>query len=113
MLEWSAEKIAQLKTLDEVKSLRDNATQRGNAAVVTLCETEIACRKPTTIKRPRSEGPVIDREGQYVSEFHFVCPNKSEVQNDGSGFIRSGTWVVAETNAEAAVKYGSLIVLHV
>ena len=113
MIEWTAEKIAQLKTVEEVKSLRDNAAKRRIVNVVNLCEADLRLRKPPQVRQARLEGIGEIRTGQYVSEFHFVCPNESEVKNDHSGFIRSGTWVVAEANAAAAVKYGSLIALHV
>jgi hypothetical protein len=113
MVEWSAEKIALLKTIEEVKSLRDNAEKRGNTEIVDLCKVELDRRKPV---RPKGLARVRDQEsraGQYVSEFHFVCPNESEVKRDPDGSIRTGTWVVAAANAETAVKYGSLVALHI
>lgn len=112
MIEWSAEKIANLKTVDEIKSLKANATKRAEDTVVEMCEAELRRRNPVKPKRPAKEKSAEDRTGQYVQEFHFVCPNESEVKKDAAGLIRSGTWVVAEANAEAAVKYGSLIALH-
>jgi hypothetical protein len=113
MIEWTAEKIAQLKTVEEVKSLRDNAAKRGIVKLVDLCEADLRLRKPPQVRRARPEDVEELRTGQYVSEFHFVCPNESEVTKNQDGSIRTGTWVVAAANAEAAVKYGSLVALHV
>jgi hypothetical protein len=112
MVEWPAEKIAQLKTLEEVKSLRDNAAKRGNQTIVDLCEADLIRRKPPRIRTLRPEGADESRAGHYVSEFHFVCPNELGVTRNQDGSIRTGTWVVAAANAEAAQKYGSFVALH-
>ena len=112
MIEWTAEKIAQLETIEKVKSLRDNASKRGNQAIVELCEADLLRRDPPRLKQQRPEGTDENRAGHYVSEFHFVCPNELDVIRNSDGSIRSGTWVVAETHAEAAQTYGSLIALH-
>jgi hypothetical protein len=112
MIEWPAERIKELK-IEQVKSLRDNAAKRGNQVVVDLCDAEIARRNPPRVKQPRIVGANEDRSGYYVSEFHFVCPNELDVEPMQNGLVRTGTWVVAAKHAEAAVRYGSKIALHV
>jgi hypothetical protein len=112
MIEWTDERIAQLKTIEEVKSLRANAARHGNQAIVERCEADLRRRNPPRVRQPRLAAEDQDRAGQYVLEFHFVCPNESEVKKETDGTIRTGTWVVAEKHAEAAVRYGSLVALH-
>lgn len=111
MVDWTAEKISEL-TVDKVKSLRDNAAQRGNQSVVNLCKADLARRNPPRVKQPRPGGERESRAGYYVSEFHFVCPNELGVTRHEDGRIRSGTWVVAEANVELALRYGSTVALH-
>jgi hypothetical protein len=112
MIEWTAERIAQLETVEEVKSLRANAAKLGNQAVVERCDADLHRRSPLRVRQPRLEAEDQDRADQYVAEFHFVCPNESEVKKEPDGAIRTGTWVVAEKHAEAAIRYGSLVALH-
>ncbi len=112
MIEWTAETIEKLKTIEEVKSLRDNAAKRGNRTVVELCEADLLRRNPPRIKRLRPEEGDENRAGYYVAEFHFVCPKETGVTKHSDGSIRTGTWVVAEANAEAARRYGALVALH-
>jgi hypothetical protein len=110
MIEWTAEKIAE-KSIEEVKSLRDNAARLGSQAIFDLCEAELARRKPTRIKRaPKNLDE--SREGYYVSEFHFVCVNEQGVTRNQDGSIWTGTWVVAAAHGEAALKHGALVALH-
>ena len=112
MTEWTTDRIAQLKTTEEVKSLRANAEKRGNQIVVERCDADLRRRNPPRVRQSRPEREDQDRAGQYVSEFHFVCPDEAEVKKELDGTIRTGTWVVAEKHAEAAVRYGSLVALH-
>jgi hypothetical protein len=113
MVDWTAEKIAQLNTIEKVEALRDNAARHRNQTIVELCEADLARRNPPRIKQPRLPASSEDRAGHYVSEFHFVCPNESEVERTQTGLVRTGTWVVAAAHAEAAVRYGSKIALHI
>ena len=53
-----------------------------------------------------------NHSGQYVSEFHFVCPREDGVTRNQDGTIWTGTWVVAEEQAANALKYGSIVALH-
>ena len=53
-----------------------------------------------------------NRNDQYVSEFHFICPSELAVTRNQDGTIWTGTWVVAEEHAERSAKYGSLVSLH-
>jgi hypothetical protein len=111
MIEWTKEEIEK-RTSDEVKALRDNAARRGNQQIVELCEAELVRRKPVRVKTTRPEIPDENRDGYYVSEFHFVCPNELAVRRNPDGSIWTGTWVVAAAKAEAGQKYNSLVALH-
>lgn len=109
MTDWNAEKIAALPT-EQVKSLRENATKLQHQSIVALCEAELKSRKP--VKPSKAATSYGSRSGQYVSEFHFVCPDELGVSTNPDGTKWTGTWVVAQDNAKAAEKYGSLVALH-
>jgi hypothetical protein len=53
-----------------------------------------------------------NRSGQFVSCFHFVCPEEKEVTRNQDGTIWSGTWVVSEENAEMSLRHGGHVALH-
>jgi hypothetical protein len=110
MIKWTKEKIAELST-DEIETLRENAAGRNGHGIVELCNEELAHRKPIRVKKD-SVNKSEDRSGQYVSEFHFVCPNELDVTRNEDGTIWTGTWVVDETHAENALKYGAVVSLH-
>jgi hypothetical protein len=97
-------------TKEEIKRVRERALKQTANDLVVLCDAELEKRKPP--KKPKSEQTRIGRAGQYVSELHFICPEESEVERNSSGLMTTGTWVVDEAHAEAAVKYGSLVALH-
>ncbi len=109
MIEWNSEKVANLSD-KEIKSLRENASRRGAEELITLCDDVLASRKQP--KKAKTGSEYESRVGQYVSEFHFVCPNELSVARNADGTIWSGTWVVAEEHAIAAEKYGSTVALH-
>jgi hypothetical protein len=110
MTVWTPEELAKRNT-DDVKTVRENAAKRGRSDVVALCDTELENRKPIRSK-PRGSGSERSA-GQYVSEFHFVCPKEQGVTRDADGMLWTGTWVVAEENAIEAQTYGSLVALHI
>jgi hypothetical protein len=110
MIEWTKENIAARST-GEIESLRDNAAKRGRQDIVQLCDEELMRRKPVRVRKV-SKGFNEDRAGQYVSEFHFVCPDELDVVRTEGGTIWTGTWVVAEKHAENAVRYSALVSLH-
>ncbi len=106
---WTRESLSK-RTVEEINRVRERALKQSVNDLVALCDAELEKRKPQ--KKPKSEQVHINRAGHYVSEFHFVCPQESEVERDTSGSMRTGTWVVKETHAEIAVKYGSVVALH-
>ncbi len=110
MIEWTKEKVA-ARSNEEIETLRQNAAKRQRQDIVELCNEELARRKPARTKKGSSNANP-DHRGQYVAEFHFVCPNELGVIRNQDGTIWSGTWVVAEENAENAVRYGALVSLH-
>jgi hypothetical protein len=49
---WTADKIA-TRSVDEVKSLRNNAEKAGAVDVVELCDADLLRRNPPKVKAPR------------------------------------------------------------
>ncbi|MBN8958955.1 MAG: hypothetical protein J0H17_20695 [Rhizobiales bacterium] len=106
---WTAEALSARST-EDVKAIRENARRKENHDVVRLCDAELERRKSP--KKPKVHRGVISRADQYVCEFHFVCPNELGVVKNADGTLWTKTWVVAESHAEAAVKYGACVALH-
>jgi hypothetical protein len=109
VVDWNEDKVSALEA-EQVKSLRENAARLGQQKIVELCDIELKKRKPA--KLLKSSAINETHSGQYVSEFHFVCPGELGVTTNPDGTKWSGTWVVAEDNAEAAEKFGSIVALH-
>jgi len=109
MAQWTREQIARLSN-DQIETLRGNAERLGRQEVIDLCDEELYNRKP--IRAKDTVNVRDDRRGQYVSEFHFVCPSELGITRNQDGTIWTGTWVVAEEHAERAVRYGAFVSLH-
>jgi hypothetical protein len=110
MVDWTKGKIAGLST-DEIETLRQNAAKRERQDIVEICKEELTNRMPVRTKKS-SDDVSVGHRGQYVSEFHFVCPHELGITRNQDGTIWSGTWVVAKEHAEKAVMYGALVSLH-
>jgi hypothetical protein len=110
MVGWTKEKLSELSS-DELESLSENAKRLQKQDIVDLCNDELANRAPVR-KGKRAGIGGEDHTGEYVAEFHFVCPNELGVTRNPDGTVWTGTWVVAEEHAEAAVTYGSYVALH-
>jgi hypothetical protein len=108
-IEWTSDEIAKRST-EDLQSLRKNADRLGRQEIVALCDAELSSRKPTREKRPKRIGE--SRAGQYVTEFHFVCPKEQGITKTHNGQIWTGTWVVDPAHAKTAEDYGSLVALH-
>src|SRR5579872_3954123 len=108
MAAWSTERISKLSN-EELASLRENAERLGHAEISRLCFEEQIHRKPVRVK---DASGVIDHDGQYVAEFHFVCPGELGVIRNQDGTIWTGTWVVAEDHAANAITHGAVVSLH-
>jgi hypothetical protein len=106
---WTSEKLAS-KSKEEVKTVRENAIKHNAQEVVELCDTELSRRAPpkkqaATKKRGNGHNPVIG--------YHFVCrPQEKGVIRNSDGTVWSGTWVVAEIQAEQSLKVGAYVALH-
>jgi len=110
MVQWTREQIVRLSN-EQIETLRENAERFGRHEIIGLCIEELSKRKP--IRATKNTVNVRDdRRGQYVSEFHFVCPSELRITRNRDGTIWTGTWVVAEEHAERAVRFGSSIALH-
>jgi hypothetical protein len=109
MVVWTPEEIAK-RTTAHITALRENAHRQKREDIVALCDAELEKRKPT--RQSRIAKGDNRKTGQYVSEFHFVCPNELGVTRNPDGSIWTGTWVVAEDNAIDAEARGSLVALH-
>jgi hypothetical protein len=109
---WTPEEIAKRST-DQIKTIRENAARKNRDDIVAMCDVELANRQPA---RPRKQSALpadaARRRGQYVAQFHFVCPKETGITQGTDGLTWTGTWVVAEGHAIDAQKYGSLVALH-
>jgi hypothetical protein len=110
-IEWTADQIAKRST-EEVQSLRKNADKLRRQEIVALCDAELTHRKPTPMKTLRTKRSDENHIGQYVSEFHFVCPKELGIKREDDGLIWTGTWVVSPAHAKTAEDCGSLVALH-
>jgi hypothetical protein len=107
---WTKEKIARLSD-SEIESLRSNAAKVDRLDVVAMCNDELEHRRSP--RTGSSSKEISDgHNNEYVSEFHFVCPNELGVEREKDGMVWTGTWVVAEEHAENALKYGAIVALH-
>jgi hypothetical protein len=111
MVDWTRERISEL-SLEDVKSLRENATRRGETAIIERCDAELAARAPVRQKSPRVKGPRESHRGQVVIGYHFVCPREKGVTTNPDGTIWTGTWVVDKKWAERSSKIGAYVALH-
>jgi hypothetical protein len=110
MTDWTAERIGGLPT-EGVKSLRDNAIQRGASHVVELCNAELTKRSAANKKSTRVD-PQESKHGKTVLGFHFVCPREKGVTTNTDGTFWTGTWVVDKNHAEQGLKHGAYVALH-
>jgi hypothetical protein len=76
---WTSEKLAE-KSLETVKMVRERAIAKANNELLVLCDNEIARRSPP--KKPASQ---LDRKGQPVRGFHFVCKRDRGVVHNPDG----------------------------
>jgi hypothetical protein len=108
-LEWTADKIAGL-TVDQVKTLRDNAAQRKVQTTVDLCDADLARRRFPPGRAGNSFKQI--HTGEPVQGFHFVCPSEKGITRNPDGTAWTGTWVVDKNHAERAVRIGAYLALH-
>jgi hypothetical protein len=105
---WTKEKLTE-KTTPEIKRVRENAVRQGANDVESLCNEVLASRIPP--KRP-SQGSK-QRTSIPVIGYHLVCrPEEKGVTRNNDGTVWSGTWVVAEKQAERSLKAGAYVALH-
>jgi hypothetical protein len=97
-------------TLNQVKTLRENALKLNASDIVGLCKSEIARRRAPKKVKAQIAG-TISRD-RPVLGFHFVCPRAKGVERI-QGTIWSGTWVVKIDHARRALQFGSYVALHV
>lgn len=108
-MEWTAEKIADLKT-NEIKVLRENAAKRSAQKTLDLCDAELTRRR--AIRTKRSNSFKQTHIGESVHGFHFVCPTEKGITRNSDGTVWTGTWVVDKHHAECAMKIGGYVALH-
>ena len=111
MNDWTPDRIAALST-DQIKSFRKNAFDRGAVQIVEMCDSELLRRAPA--KRPPTlTGKKKGRRNDPVIGYHFVCrPEEKGVIRNSDGTVWSGTWVVAEVQAEHSLRAGAYVALH-
>jgi hypothetical protein len=106
---WTAEKIAELDSA-RLKTLRENASQKGAVELVALCDQEIDSRGLKGRSDRTSAGkPEI---GDIVTEFHFVCRADRGVILNQDGTFWSTSWVAAEDVVKKSIRFGAKLALH-
>jgi hypothetical protein len=108
---WTIEKIKELKT-NALERLLENARRMGAEDVVSLCEEELAHRKPKKSGAQTTRTPSKSNRGRTVIGFHFVCDREKGVTSNPDGTFWSGTWVVDVAHAERAPEVGAYLALH-
>ena len=109
MIEWTSEKLAD-HSPEQIKALRENALKRGNAEIVALCDAELARRSPPkklvkkASRRGSDRGPVLG--------YHLKCKREQGVIQNPDGTFWTGTWAIAESQAERSLQAGSYAALH-
>lgn len=110
MVVWDDNRISNLND-KELRNLCENAKRSQRPELVALCEAEISKRGRPAHSR-KSNIQTERRNGMYVSEFHFVCPQRLGLNNEPDGRVWTGTWVVAESHARDASNFKSIVALH-
>jgi hypothetical protein len=105
---WTKETLAK-KAIQEIKTVRENAIKQGAKDVEALCDEVLSGLAPpktaSQAKGSQPKGPVIG--------YHLVCrPEEKGLTRDPDGTVWSGTWVVAEKQAERSMKAGAYVALH-
>jgi hypothetical protein len=106
---WTPEKLAaqDRKTVD---ALRKNAVRLGAHDLIEMCDVDLEARTPKKEKRTLGGRPRA--EGDVVTGYHFVCQRDRGVTPGGENQFWSGSWVVAEANVRASMKFGAYLALH-
>ena len=86
--------------------------EKEDGPTIELCELEIATRAAFKKKKHQSVRGLSPRDDVPVIGFHFVCAREKGVTRNPDGTLWSGTWVVAEKQAEQALKTGAYVALH-
>jgi hypothetical protein len=111
MVDWTSERIAEL-SIEQVKTLRENAKKQGSNAVIEMCDAEIGRRTPARNKAPRVSAKSETRDDGVVMGFHFVCDRGKGVTSNPDGTIWTGTWVVDQVHAARGEKIRAYVALH-
>lgn len=105
---WTADKIA-AKSVDEVRTVRENAAKLGHADIVALCDADLSRRNPPKIRKVSGR----QSKGRKVLGFHFICPKDTGVTPTSDGRCWTGIWAVDERHATLAPAVGAYVALHV
>jgi hypothetical protein len=107
---YTPEKLA-LESRKALETIRNNAVRLGANDLIELCDSELNARVPQKDKRaPRTQA--LHSEADVVTGYHFVCQRDRGVTAVGNDRFWSGSWVVAEVNVRASIKYGAYLALH-
>ncbi|HEY1154330.1 MAG TPA: hypothetical protein VGE73_10795 [Pseudolabrys sp.] len=110
-ISWTSEKISE-RTEKEIAIIRENAVRLKAAEIVLMCDSELesrASRKKTKAKKK----PIENDSTRTAIGYHFVCrPQGNGVVVNDDGTVWSGTWVVAESQAEKSLRAGAYVALH-
>jgi hypothetical protein len=107
---YTSEKLAH-ESRKNLETIRKNAARLAASDLVELCDRELQARKPQKEKRdPRTQAQ--HSETDVVTGYHFVCQRDRGVTPAADGQFWSGSWVVAEGNVRASLRYGAYLALH-
>ncbi|MGX4773892.1 hypothetical protein ACWAUC_29295 [Bradyrhizobium guangdongense] len=102
---WTSEMLSNLAP-GKLDNVRENAADWGDAALLALCDAEIARRKP--LKKTSA----IGKNGRAVKGYHLVCRSENGVVHNDDGTFRSGSWVIAKNQVERSEAINAYVALH-
>lgn len=104
---WTEEKLAR-EDKKTVQLLKERALKLGVSDLADMCDRDLARRVPKKNTQP----PRTRSKSDVVIGYHFVCGRDRGITESGAGRFWSGSWVVAETNAQKSLARGAYLALH-
>jgi hypothetical protein len=99
-----------------VELVRERAVRHSATDLIAMCEADLSSRPmPAERQRQRTRAPRDQKAhspSAVVTGYHFVCARDRGVTLVDQGRFWSGSWVVAEANVRASLKYESYLALH-
>jgi hypothetical protein len=106
---WTEEKLAR-EDKKTVQLLKERALKHGASDLADMCDRDLARRLPSKSSSARSSS--VRSKSDVVIGYHFVCGRGRGVTESDAGRFWSGSWVVAELNAQKSLARGAYLALH-